>query len=57
MTLDALARQFVELCNQGKNFDVMETMYAPTSSRSKAMAQETAGKTAVHREVAAAGGS
>lgn len=28
MSLKTVASQFVELCNQGKNFDVMETMYA-----------------------------
>ena len=29
MSIKALASKFVEMCNQGKNFDVMETMYAP----------------------------
>src|SRR5262245_16284835 len=29
MSLQSTARQFVDLCNQGKNFDVMRTMYAP----------------------------
>ena len=29
MSLQTIARQFVDLCNQGKNFDVMRTMYAP----------------------------
>lgn len=29
MSIQAVAKQFVELCNQGKNFDVMRTMYAP----------------------------
>jgi hypothetical protein len=29
MTLQTLAQQFVDLCNQGKNFEVMETMYHP----------------------------
>lgn len=29
MSLETTARKFVELCNQGKNFDVMRTMYAP----------------------------
>lgn len=29
MSLETVAREFVALCNQGKNFDVMRTMYAP----------------------------
>jgi hypothetical protein len=29
MSLESTARKFVELCRQGKNFDVMRTMYAP----------------------------
>lgn len=29
MGLKSTAERFVELCNQGKNFDVMRTMYAP----------------------------
>jgi hypothetical protein len=29
MSVQTTARKFVELCNQGKNFDVMRTMYAP----------------------------
>ena len=29
MSLESVGHKFVELCNQGKNFDVMETMYAP----------------------------
>jgi len=28
MTTRTIATRFVELCNQGKNFDVMRTMYA-----------------------------
>ena len=31
MSLTTVASQFVELCRQGKNFDVMRTMYAPTA--------------------------
>jgi hypothetical protein len=34
MSIQTVARKFVELCSQGKNFDVMETMYAPTISPS-----------------------
>ena len=29
MSLQTMASQFVELCNQGKNFDAMHAMYAP----------------------------
>lgn len=47
MSLQTLARQFVELCNQGKNFDVMETMYAPDIVSVEASGEEVAGKTPV----------
>ncbi len=29
MSVQSVARQFIDLCNQGKNFDVMRTLYAP----------------------------
>jgi hypothetical protein len=29
MSLQSVAKQFMDLCNQGKNFDVMHTLYAP----------------------------
>ena len=29
MSTQTVAQKFVELCSQGKNFDVMRTMYAP----------------------------
>ena len=29
MSVQSVGKKFVELCRQGKNFDVMETMYAP----------------------------
>src|SRR5947209_3056939 len=29
MSLQSIASEFVDLCNQGRNFDVMRTMYAP----------------------------
>ena len=47
MTIQTLARQFVDLCNQGKNFDVMHTMYAPNIVSVEASGNETAGKTPV----------
>src|SRR5258708_1278239 len=44
MSLKTLANQFVELCRQGKNFDVMETMYAPDIVSVEGDGKETAGK-------------
>jgi len=47
MSLKTIASQFVELCNQGKNFDVMHAMYAPDIVSVEASGEETAGKTPV----------
>ncbi len=47
MNLHSLAKQFVDLCNQGKNFDVMRTMYAPDIVSVEADGKETAGQTPV----------
>jgi hypothetical protein len=47
MSLQTLATQFVDLCNQGKNFDVMETLYAPDIVSVEASGEEVAGKTPV----------
>ncbi len=44
MSLHNVARKFVEMCNQGKNFDVMESMYAPDIVSVEANGEETAGK-------------
>ena len=44
MTLESLAHKFVELCNQGKNFDVMETMYAPNIVSVEADGKQWVGK-------------
>ena len=44
MSVKTVAHQFVELCNQGKNFDVMEAMYAPDIVSVEAGGQEFAGK-------------
>jgi hypothetical protein len=44
MSLRSLAGKFVELCNQGKNFDVMETMYAPDIVSVEGNGEETVGK-------------
>ena len=47
MSLQTVARQFVELCNQGKNLDVMRTMYAPDIVSVESDGKETAGQEAV----------
>jgi hypothetical protein len=47
MSIHSLAEQFVEMCNQGKNFDVMNAMYAPDIVSIEADGQETSGKSAV----------
>ena len=47
MSLQTIAGQFVELCNQGKNFDVMQTMYAPDIVSVEPNGEETSGKTPV----------
>jgi hypothetical protein len=44
MSLQSLARQFVEMCNQGKNFDVMRTMYSPDIVSVEGDGKETAGQ-------------
>ena len=44
MSLQSLAQQFVDLCNQGKNFDVMRSMYAEGIVSVEADGRETAGK-------------
>jgi hypothetical protein len=44
MSLQTVAQRFVELCNQGKNFDVMRTMYAPDIVSVEGDGRETAGQ-------------
>ena len=44
MSLQTVGRKLVEMCNQGKNFDVMETLYAPTIVSVEADGKETAGQ-------------
>ena len=44
MSIETLATKFVELCNQGKNFDVMRTMYAPDIVSVEGDGKETAGQ-------------
>lgn len=47
MSIQSVAKKFVELCNQGKNFDVMHTMYSPDIVSVEGSGQETAGQAAV----------
>jgi hypothetical protein len=44
MSIQTLAKKFVDLCNQGKNFDVMRTLYAPTIVSVEGDGAETAGQ-------------
>jgi hypothetical protein len=50
MSTQTVARQFVELCNQGKNFDVMRTMYAPDIVSVEGDGKQTAGQQPVIRK-------
>jgi hypothetical protein len=44
MSIHTVAKQFVEMCNQGKNFDVMRTMYDPNIVSVEGDGSETAGQ-------------
>jgi hypothetical protein len=44
MSVASVARQFVDLCRQGKNFDVMRTLYAPNIISVEGDGKETAGQ-------------
>src|SRR4029079_984712 len=44
MSVQSVAARFVELCNQGKNFDIMRTMYAPDIVSVEGSGAETAGQ-------------
>ena len=44
MSVQAVAKQFVDLCNQGKNFDVMRTLYAPDIVSVEGDGRETKGQ-------------
>ena len=44
MSVQTVARQFVDLCNQGKNFEVMHTMYAPDIISVEGNGEETSGQ-------------
>lgn len=47
MSLQSVAKEFVDLCNQGKNFDVMRTLYAPDIVSVEGDGSETVGQQAV----------
>ena len=47
MSLKSVATQFVELCSQGKNFDVMRTMYSPNIVSVEGDGKETKGQAPV----------
>src|SRR6185295_5777413 len=44
MSIQTVAYKFVELCRQGKNFDVMRTMYAPHIVSVEGDGKETKGQ-------------
>ena len=50
MSLETVARKFVEMCNQGKNFEVMRTMYAPDIVSVEGDGRETKGQQPVIRK-------
>jgi hypothetical protein len=50
MSLRSTAEQFVDLCNQGRNFDVMRTMYAPDIVSVEGDGAQTAGQQPVIRK-------
>ena len=47
MSVQSVAKKFVEMCNQGKNFDVMKTMYHDDIASVEASGHSTNGKAAV----------
>ena len=49
MSVRTVASKFVELCRQGKNFDVMRTMYSPTIISVEGDGKQTAGQGPVNR--------
>jgi hypothetical protein len=49
MSLETTSKKFVELCNQGKNFDVMQSMYASDVISVEADGSQWSGKDSVIR--------
>jgi hypothetical protein len=50
MSVETVALRFVELCNLGKHFEVMRTMYAPEMVSVEGDGTETVGKEPVIRK-------
>ena len=50
MNVESVALKFVELCKQGKHFEVMRTMYAPDMVSVEGDGREFAGREAVIRK-------
>ena len=50
MSVESVALKFTELCNQGKHFEVMRTMYSPDMVSVEGDGRETVGKEAVIRK-------
>lgn len=50
MSVQKVAGKFMELCNQGKHFEVMRTMYSPDMVSVEGDGRETAGKESVIRK-------
>ena len=50
MSIRTVAERLVDLCNQGRNFEVMRTMYAPDIVSVEPNGQATAGQAAVVRK-------
>ena len=44
MSIKTVAERFIELCNQGKHFEVMRTMYGPEMVSVEGDGKETVGK-------------
>jgi hypothetical protein len=47
MSLETTAKKFVDLCSQGKNFEVMKSMYAPNIVSIEANGKQWTGKDSV----------
>jgi hypothetical protein len=50
MSVETVALRFMELCGQGKHFEVMRTMYAPEMVSVEGDGRETVGKERVIRK-------
>ena len=50
MSIETVAGKFMELCKQGKHFEVMRTMYVPEMVSVEGSGKETVGKEAVIRK-------